>query len=514
VEEDKVRFKDFILEKAMNDRTFTDVKQRLGSTAKVGFEFEMSIAPGTDLHNDVQDTRDTMMVSHFDTIDEFTDYFDAARSTWNDITKRFDRWLDEKREEWIDEHWEDYGDEEKDARKEAVADFDEDTITFRDFLKDTFNHNIDFILEYQLDPRFGWYDDDARFASVYVEEAVEGSDLKGTAEEMQASLAKILDEPIIVHDSYHGGKKSDSNWYIEPDSSIQGAPGHHGLELVSPPMLLDKALKDMEKVFKWMDLKDAETNLSTGFHINISVPDIETRLDPVKLVLFMGEEYAKAAFGRESNTFTFSQLKQITDRVRISGRIPSSFSDMQTAAKKYLSAGKHFSVNLGNLEKGYLEFRVAGGEGYHKDPGKAKKMVMRFVTAVDIACDPVMERNEYLKKLTALFNKAGDEAANVTRSNMDQVPEELHRIYKYSPGTLHYTEAMDKSQTTDERRTLLLTLMNHCLETVKSFNTSLNLKEKVYFRKKIKEYSLHSSDADEYFGNQIDRLNFKKEFGV
>ena len=84
---------------------------------------------------------------------------------------------------------------------------------------------------------------------------------------------------------------------------------------------------------------------------------------------------------------------------------------MVELARAGLSKNKYSSVNISKLEKhGYLEFRIAGGENYHLKPRLVEEAILRYITALDIASDPNLYREEYLKKLTSLFQRAKDNA--------------------------------------------------------------------------------------------------------
>jgi hypothetical protein len=79
---------------------------------------------------------------------------------------------------------------------------------------------------------------------------------------------------------------------------------------------------------------------------------------------------------------------------------------MIALAKKSLSESKYASVNISKMRYGYLEFRMVGNSDYHKDFAKIKDTILRFVSALEIACDKDAERNLYLKKLAAVMGKA------------------------------------------------------------------------------------------------------------
>lgn len=205
---------------------------------------------------------------------------------------------------------------------------------------------------------------------------------------------------------------SDWSWTEDTSISFQSAPGW-GIEIISKPEPLMEALSNCNKFFEWMQKHECKTNITTGLHINISLESMLT-IDPVKLMLFLGEDYALKQFGRLANEFTAAQVTRMISQLTGTGTLPSDFKSMQVAARKALSDDKYYSVNFGKLKKGYLEFRIAGGAGYEKSFAKIKNTALRFVTALEIAADPAAERNEYIKKMSKLFDKikANNETPN------------------------------------------------------------------------------------------------------
>lgn len=522
-----MRFKDFILEKPMNMKTFADVGNRLGNTARVGFEFEMIVPTNSGLYSgDEKDTRDSQIISYYDSLDEFYELFDMSRAEFNTIEREYEGWVDNSRDEHEENTWESYLDQDEEdddlaelnARSAAHHSFDPDKDhTFKDWIKTTFGTNYDFVMNFDLEPKYGWYDESSRYASVYTEEREAADSFASTAAGVKYSLDRIVDSEIIIIDNYHGNKKSSNNWYIEPDASIEPSKDEDdvGIEIVSPPMVLNKALKVVDDIFKWMQDNILYTNTSTGLHINISIPDLAMNLDPVKLVLFMGENHAARLFNRLGNSYAKSQIDQIFLKVKMNGLLPAAASDMQKTAKEYLSQNKYQTVNLGHLTDGYLEFRVAGGSNYEKNIDAIKKIIYRFVLALEIACDPKAERNEYLKKLVKLFDKAGVEALNVKRSDIEQLPKELHRLYKLSTDIKPMYHNAFELSFPESKRNSTIALANMAVAVTYRFRTALDIKEKVFIKKMLLDVNVKSKDVDDFLDTQsADRLRFKKEYGI
>lgn len=511
---------DFLSEKAMNMATFSDTEKRLGGTALVGFEFEVAVGSDSPYYAEDVDNRETQVISYYDRLDEFTDFFDAPRSGWQTIESDYESWKEASKFSYVDDEWENYLDEENgigedEARKEAEEEWEErlaHKFEFGDWLKDQFGkERIDFVNSYGLEPRYGWYTDHGPYAAIYTEEKEDDDVTHSTAEELAVGLRNVVDAEVEVHREYHEGKKSLSKWYIEPDGSIEGGIG---LEIVSPPQKLSKALSDMEDVCEWIAGDGLKTNSSTGLHVNVSIPGIDANLDPVKLALFMGERYSLGLFNRLGNTYAAPHLKQLLTKVKASGRFPRGFEQMQKAATKYLSTDKYYSVNLGRLTDGYVEFRVAGGAGYESDIERLKKIVLRFVTAVEIACDPAAERQEYVKKLVKIFNTAFDLSGTSTEQTSSLVPGELNRLAKLQPSIKKELEVVrDSSRNVQDRRDSLIAVMAMVIPAVRNISSELSIKELAYLKRRAKEFEVRPNDVDLYYSDETgEPTSARKDF--
>jgi hypothetical protein len=124
----------------------------------------------------------------------------------------------------------------------------------------------------------------------------------------------------------------------------------------------------------------------------------------------LGDEYVLNQFGRAANSFTKSAMSNLKSRATYMSSEPellTFFDEMRKglsveAAKLIHSGvtGKYVSINA---KEGYIEFRSPGGDWLNEDIPKLENTLLRFVVALDAACDPQKYRNEYLKKLYKLL---------------------------------------------------------------------------------------------------------------
>lgn len=214
-----------------------------------------------------------------------------------------------------------------------------------------------------------------------------------------------------------GGDKPDFCYTIEPDGSLDSKreSSDGGLEFVSNPLPLDKMLSDLNGTVNWARENGCYTNKSTGLHMNVSIPNFSReKLDFVKLALLLGDEYVLQQFGRESNSYTRSALSNVKDKISILRGEPEAidfFNQMRqglsVAAAKIIHSGNTGKYTSINTKNGYIEFRSPGGDWLNEDIPKLENTLLRFVVALDAACDPQKYRAEYLKKLYKVLAPTG-----------------------------------------------------------------------------------------------------------
>jgi hypothetical protein len=166
----------------------------------------------------------------------------------------------------------------------------------------------------------------------------------------------------------------------------------------------------------------AYTDSSTGFHMGVSIPQMEN-VDYIKLILFLGDKYVLEEFGRLGNSYTRSALdKMQTSRVDyVVSSMPNVFdmlrSGLNKAALKLIEGklvprnDKYTSVNI---KDNYIEFRSAGGN-YLETIEKIKNTLLRYVRVMALAADENEAKQEYAKKFYKLlytYSRKGNEKEN------------------------------------------------------------------------------------------------------
>lgn len=206
---------------------------------------------------------------------------------------------------------------------------------------------------------------------------------------------------------------SAGKWSLVQDSTIEPDDplNQMGWELVSPPQSLSQALLNLQQVFAWMEQQGFYTNNSCGFHVNISYGTNTGKADSLKLILLLGEQYLAQLFDRASNDFAASHLQQLKRKIQQNPAIVLSADTDVVALKnqlrKMLSKEKNYTINLGKqAQKGYLEFRIAGGQGYHHRWQDIENLLLRYAFVVKASLDPNSFKKQYVRELAKLILQA------------------------------------------------------------------------------------------------------------
>ncbi len=244
-------------------------------------------------------------------------------------------------------------------------------------------------------------------------------------DDIGVSLRNATGMPVKVSTGYHTQRRGDY-YVIEPDGSLDPDDKNQevGLEIVSPPMPLNQAIEQLQKVVEWANDPNegnAYTNRSTGLHMGVSIPYKGGDVDYLKLILFMGDKYVLDKFGRAANTYTASAMEKLKQNVagsknRNDDKIATAMELMKNnlleLAQRYVQQGvgdaKYTSAHIKN---GYIEFRSPGGDYLAKADEEINVLedtMRRFAYAMYLAGRPDLERPEYYKKLYKLIAPEGN----------------------------------------------------------------------------------------------------------
>ena len=309
-----------------------------------------------------------------------------------------DNAADEAMDEFVANVFQDYGSSIRESAFEEFEQEQRDTLDESDWLRD---EGMRYMSDVESNFDVTW--------PYYTSSGGGEADLEQLADE----FGSVVGRGVNYSSSYHGGRRDGSSYVIEPDGSLDPDDSDDtGLEFVSPPLPIVEMLDDLKKTVQWAGKFGCYTNKSTGLHMNVSVPSFTNeKLDYVKLALLLGDEYILNQFGRAGNTYCKSAMAIVRDRVRerpedAQAMLQKMKSHLDDMASKVIHSGSTHKYTSINTKDGYVEFRSPGGDWlqeYSDDPGKLENTLLRFVVALDAACDPEKYRQDYLKKLYAIL---------------------------------------------------------------------------------------------------------------
>lgn len=238
---------------------------------------------------------------------------------------------------------------------------------------------------------------------------------------------------VEVFRRYHERSKSLDRWYIEPDGSLQPNRGDYAAEVVGPPLDIKNALAALRKFVVWARSQGIYTNSSTGLHINVSIPG---QIDPLKLALFSGDEYALNTFGRINSNYARSVIQKLRSSSAgvLRTEIVNKNTKLELSRLAKSMTGDHFSsVNV--TPSGYVSFRHAGGD-YLNKLDSVLIVLQNFVRAMVIASDANLAKEEYIKKLQRLV--PGTDKQNVPSNigdtlKSDGIPILTYQVVEFKP---------------------------------------------------------------------------------
>jgi Bax protein len=224
-----------------------------------------------------------------------------------------------------------------------------------------------------------------------------------------------------VGEEYHSVERRANLWIIEPDESLEPPDDYGAAEIISPVMTAPDALKKLKPFLSWCERIGAEGHETTGFHINVGPPSQNTEdIDPVKLILFMGDNYVLQEFGRLLSYHGRSYAASTIDKLKAG--LKKDIEKARFDPQRVINSLRRYAVpaagamvrQLGeipgrrisiNIKDEYVEFRAAGGDWMSKQQ-ELINTINRCLFAMSIAVDPYAEQREYAVKLYKLMQSA------------------------------------------------------------------------------------------------------------
>lgn len=234
-----------------------------------------------------------------------------------------------------------------------------------------------------------------------------------------AEAVGVNRDTIFVADRYIDSShdtKDYSVWRVEHDGSIPTDGKHtHKIEVVAPAMPVAELLEKTPAVLKLIH-EFGKTSSLTGMHTTLSVPgqNLLKKLDVVKLIVLLNEQYYGEEFGRMDAEYAKLQVPTLIQRVRND----NNYATMRDAIEHFvtkpyriedrvLAVEKRTSINLSKAGKhNVIEFRLPGGTNYERKWPLIQRMVWHFAAALAAACDEHAYLKDYVKQLLRLIEDA------------------------------------------------------------------------------------------------------------
>jgi hypothetical protein len=251
--------------------------------------------------------------------------------------------------------------------------------------------------------------------------------------DLTKDFAKYTTFKVDYSKIYHDLTREPNLWIFEPDNSVLDPTRNGaGIELVSPPMKFQPGLAALDKVWDWTKQATITTNETTGMHVGISIPGHElTKIDYVKLILFLGDNHILKTFNRVDNEYALSMLEHMKTQTRYNYDINHLLHTIKkginklakNAAFQHMTKSDEKYVTV-NIKGNYIEFRAAGGD-YLSQKNLIMNTIARYIKALSIASDTKSEKDEYAKKLYKMIS-----------GNMVGQHDPINTFVKYAAGQL------------------------------------------------------------------------------
>lgn len=259
---------------------------------------------------------------------------------------------------------------------------------------------------------------------------------------------------------YHSGAGITDRWRVESDTSISG-PGI-GAELISPVYNTpQEMLGEMASLFAWLEDHNAITNQTTGLHVTMSMSGNVEPLNRLKMAVLLGDRYVLKQFDRLHSQYARSRHEELLAQARefSKSRSIGDFEELEAALRQTIRVDRHSSINFKSTENDdgnpLVEFRIGGGENYHKNLPRIRQAVVRYATMMLIGHDPEAYRREYIRAVFRLLQQSLPTTEPAASSDLPEVVRALFVDPELAIWAKHHSE---DAPTPDKSAELILML--------------------------------------------------------
>lgn len=226
-------------------------------------------------------------------------------------------------------------------------------------------------------------------------------------------LSEYVGEKVIAPNRV--SQKIRRDWAIVPEEDIEhcqyGDNAVGAIEIISPPLTIDDAKRQLKNVFEYADDYTLEQFSNCGLHINISCPSIN-RENGRNILLALDEERILLDWGRdtmEMGLYKHDLISNVVSRMLID----PFFELVESNSRDFVPFGdKGYFINAEKLflEDPYLEFRHMGNANFTE--------INRIFRTIDYYIDAIITalyKNKFNEILTNYSNQV-KEVKNVYES--------------------------------------------------------------------------------------------------
>lgn len=408
-----------------------------------------------DVNNalDDEDLQDEFLADNNYDEDTIEEYKEEVIATAEEEDRKRDKPLADMYKSWDFDRWKQHY-LEKEVREEyfdwvqsKIAEDEDGTIHERAFDEVRRNFDIDDWANYE----FGDLESMLSSYDIYVSDSEKGiGEVASMMKWWTQNHSQFRDlEFGEYHSTAGSGSTVQSFWRVEEDSSISG--NGQGAEIISPVYDTPREmLAEMRSLFEFLEENDAYTNRSTGLHVTMSMREAQdNELNKLKVALLLGDKYLLKLFDRLNNTYTTAQTERIKTAVRsVIGSDPDDVDDstieglekvLMRGVSREKFASSHFKSLKNTAGNQLVEFRIAGGNDYHKRMEDIERAVIRYAVVLQAGYNPEAYREDYIRAIVKAFNKAldidDDDKSYVDRFDNPIVKSFMHTIKDLMPST-------------------------------------------------------------------------------
>ena len=208
--------------------------------------------------------------------------------------------------------------------------------------------------------------------------------------DMSGELAKLYIQkhfPSIMKRDQHI-RRNRFAYHFDASVELHSDRAFDSIEIVTPVWPLSQGMRALDKLLGILREIDAETNHTCGLHVNMgfSDEDMNRLIDPVRLLLHLDERKWLSLYGRHDSDYAMPLKTDLTDNLKYHEMdLPRNYQLAELTLGRVVKWSNRDHINsvsfkrlARNKSKGWVEFRLIGGDNYHKQMHTHKRAITHF----------------------------------------------------------------------------------------------------------------------------------------